>query len=93
MGLLRFINRLSANSELMEGMFARLGVRDWFADHPAGPEVLRRATLRCASCSESEACSDWLARHAAAEHAPGFCRNRDLIERIRREVGYPRTAA
>lgn len=92
MGLRRFITRMWTNSELMQDMFTRLGVRGWFADHAGGAEALRRAAIRCASCSDTEACAAWLENHGTAEHAPSFCRNHDLIERIKRQVGDPRTA-
>lgn len=93
MGLLSFFNRLSTNSELMQGMFSRLGVRDWFAEHGGGPQALRRAALRCASCTDTEACAAWLDGNASAEHAPAFCRNHDLVERIKRQTGSSSTAA
>lgn len=93
MVLRRFFDRLSTHSELMQGMFSRLGVRGWFAEQQGGPEVLRRAALRCASCTDTEACAAWLEGHETAESAPAFCRNHDLIERIRRQLGDPRRAA
>jgi hypothetical protein len=93
MGLLSFFNRLSTNSELMQGMFSRLGVRDWFAENGGGPEALRRAALRCASCTDTQACATWLEGHATAEHTPSFCRNHDLVERIKRQTSSASTAA
>ena len=93
MGLLNFFNRLSTNSDLMQGMFSRLGVRDWFVESGGGPEALRRAALRCASCTDTQACATWLEGHATAEHTPGFCRNHDLVERIKRQTSSASTAA
>lgn len=48
-----------------------------------GPE-LRTAVLRCAGCTKGAACADWLNRNASgAGHAPGYCRNGALFDRLR----------
>lgn len=83
MGLMQFFSRFSVNPGLMDRMFSKFGVRDSFAELPHGPEVLRRATLRCASCSEAGDCASWLDANAAPAEAPAYCRNHDLIERLR----------
>jgi len=82
MGLFGFIERISGRSMLMEAMFARLGVRGWFATSPNGAQALRRATLRCADCDHAQDCAEWLETHDGADHAPEFCQNRDLTDRI-----------
>lgn len=84
MSALEIFGRLTRNPSLMERMFATLGVRDWFRANPNGPAVLRRAALRCTTCSQAAACAQWLDAAAEPTEAPGYCRNHDLIERIRR---------
>lgn len=84
MGVMQFFSRFTVHSELMERMFAKFGVREQFAEISQGPEVLRRAAMRCASCTDTEACAAWLDTNAAPAEAPDYCRNHDLIERMRR---------
>jgi hypothetical protein len=82
MGLLSYFTRASARLDLMNAMFRRLGVREWFADDPARAVVLRRAAMRCSACNHTAECQAWLDSHETAAHAPNFCRNHDLAERI-----------
>ena len=70
--------------DLMERMLAHFGVRTALAERPGGPEALRRATIRCMSCSEAEACETWLGDNEAPDKPPSYCRNADLIARLRR---------
>jgi hypothetical protein len=84
--ILNYFSRLANNTVLMQKMFARVGISDWFAQNPHGPEVLRRAALRCGTCTDEAECANWLETHEDASHAPDFCRNRDLVERITREL-------
>lgn len=86
MGLFGFIERVSGRSVLMEAMFARLGVRDWFATSPNGPQALGRATVLCAACDHAQDCVEWLETHDRADHAPEFCQNRDLTDKIARSM-------
>lgn len=86
MSILSYFSRLARNTELMQKMFARIGIDDWFGQNPHGPEVLRRAALRCGTCTDDAACAQWLETHDHASHPPEFCRNRNLIERISREL-------
>lgn len=74
---------------LMERMFSRFDVRLRLAERPGGAETLRRATVRCMSCAETDACEAWLERAEAPDEPPPFCRNGDLIGRLRREMGAP----
>jgi hypothetical protein len=82
MGLLSYFARVSARMDLMNAMFRRLGVREWFANDPARAAVFRRAAMRCSACNHTAECREWLDRHEIAAHAPDFCRNHDLAERI-----------
>lgn len=69
---------------LMERMMARFGVRAALAERPGGPEALRRATIRCMTCSETEACESWLGEDEMSAEPPSYCRNADIIARLRR---------
>lgn len=86
MSLFTTLRRAVARSELMRAMFDRLGIDGWFAENPARAAVLRGAAMRCASCGHERECVAWLDAHRAAEHAPDFCRNKDLAERIRTSI-------
>lgn len=86
MSILSYFNRLARNTVLMQKMFARVGIDGWFSQNPHGPEVLRRAALRCGTCMNEAECEQWLETHGTADQAPDFCRNRDLVERITREL-------
>lgn len=83
MNLLATMKRAVARSELMRAMFDRLGIDGWFAENPARAALLRGAAMRCASCGHERECVTWLDAHPTAEHAPSFCRNRELAERVR----------
>jgi hypothetical protein len=87
MGIFSYFYRLDRNTQLMWQLFSRLGIDDWFARSPRGAEVLRRAALRCGSCTHDAECAAWLETHATADRAPAFCRNRHLAERIAHDIG------
>lgn len=70
---------------LMERMFARFDVRRPLVERPGGPEALRRAALRCMACGQTADCDAWLERQEAPADPPAYCRNADLIRRLRRE--------
>lgn len=46
------------------------------------------AAHRCAGCTDREDCREFLdvAAIRGAEHAPGFCRNHDLFDRLATEA-------
>jgi hypothetical protein len=83
MGMFTNLRRAAARSELMHAMFGRLGIGDWFAGNPARAAVLRGAAIRCATCGHERECAQWLDNNPVADHAPDFCRNRELADRIR----------
>jgi len=80
------INRHAA---LMNRMAETLGVdlTQAIADGRLPAEAWREAVVRCTACSDPEGCQHWLAEHAQDEHrpedAPGYCRNRDLMDSLR----------
>lgn len=84
-----FFERIRTNSMLMDAMLARLGVREWFAVNANGPQILRRAALRCIGCTHSRECAAWLAANERPDRAPDFCRNRDLTDRIAQAIRRP----
>jgi hypothetical protein len=77
---LGFMERMATKADLMERMMRKLDVREAIADMPAAPSVLRNAAFRCMTCGHAAECVSWLDRNEAAEHAPGYCRNKDLFE-------------
>jgi len=83
MGLLK---RLDHHSELMENMAQTLGVdlSDALTQGRLAPSGLRDAMLACVCCTGADECPGWLAKHAdGADHAPGYCRNGALFDRLR----------
>lgn len=87
MRLAEWISNFTASPVLMERMMARFGVRERLRQRPASAEVTRRAALRCSSCGDKRACSEWLDGTPMEESpVPAFCRNAGLIERLRRET-------
>ncbi|MCB1404983.1 MAG: hypothetical protein KDK01_01665 [Rhodobacteraceae bacterium] len=45
---------------------------------------LRNAVLACTGCEGGKECPDWLDSHAdGAEETPDYCRNRNLLQRLR----------
>ena len=80
MGALNFLDRVANKADLMERMMRKLDVRDAIAEMPGAPYVLRDATMRCMTCGHAGACRSWLAANETPEHAPGFCRNKELFE-------------
>lgn len=80
MGYMGFLDRVSDKVDLMEQMMRKLEVRDAITDMPSAPSVLRSAAFRCLSCGYADECKEWLGENEGSEHAPGYCRNKDLFE-------------
>ena len=68
---------------LMERMMRRFGVIGELKDGPEGAREFRGAALRCMSCGEAKACREWLDEAKPADAPPAYCRNADLIARLR----------
>jgi hypothetical protein len=49
------------------------------------PEMQHEMLSACMGCAEPGTCADWLARTAEAEAAPGYCRNRDILQALAAE--------
>ncbi|GAB4261403.1 MAG: hypothetical protein Kow0013_05910 [Pararhodobacter sp.] len=47
---------------------------------------LRNAVMNCVGCEAPDACEHWLEEHpAGASDTPDYCRNRELMQRLRAE--------
>ena len=86
MAVLGLYRRMLRHTALMEAMIAKLGVREQLAAKPDVAAVTQRAAMRCVTCGAAKACENWLAQTEAATHAPDFCRNTGLFERLTREI-------
>lgn len=76
--------RISRHADLFEAMANKLGVRDKIFELNGAPSVYRRANMRCLSCGNADACSEWLESGAEASEAPDYCRNKTLFARLER---------
>lgn len=71
---------------LFDVMVNRLGLRTGLAERPQSETVIKRARERCADCGREDTCQAWMMENAQPETAPYFCRNHDMLERLKREV-------
>jgi len=70
----------------IQGVARSLGVSltDAIADGRLKRGDYGRIVMRCRDCPNGSACADWLGRPCARDaRAPGFCRNRQELDRIR----------
>lgn len=73
-------SKLSRSSDLVGGMSQRLGVVPNLAtaaDADRAAQSYRTMVLRCATCSDQDACTRLQAENATLDTAPGYCRNAD----------------
>jgi hypothetical protein len=80
------LKKLDHHFGLMEDVAKRVGVDfgEALTEGRITPETLRGAALRCTGCTHPEECAEWSAEHAdGAEHAPAYCRNGLLLDRLR----------
>ena len=79
------VQRLNLHAELMtrmaEAVHADLG--EALIQGELSGEELRGAVLRCTTCEATDACAQWVETPVADAAVPGFCVNRDLMERLR----------
>lgn len=79
------VQRLNLHAELMsrmaEAVHADLG--EALIRGELSGEELRSAVLRCTTCEAVEDCAQWVETAAPDAAVPGFCVNRDLMERLR----------
>jgi hypothetical protein len=81
MGLLDKIDR---RADVMNRMAETLDV-DFAAAITQNAESVRdyrQAVMRCVACNHEGECTAWMDSHPHAEHAPDYCRNKDLLESL-----------
>lgn len=77
---------LKRHATLVDRMATALGVdlEDAALSGAMAMDEIADAVLRCTGCSDPTHCSGWLAEHGTgAERTPGYCRNKDLLARLR----------
>lgn len=82
MTMMNFLMRIDRRAVLMDQMIAKLGLSQAIKKLADRPNVLRRATLRCHTCSQGAACAAWMANCRNPTEAPAYCKNHDLFERL-----------
>ena len=85
MSLYEFLASVRARSTLVHRMMDKFGVDRPLQTLPRHGEVTARAVERCRSCGHAGECAEWL-DHNNRRAPPDYCRNADLIERLRRVV-------
>ena len=79
---------LRRHAALMDRMATTLGVdlEEAVLDSRLPFDTIADAVLRCRDCSRPEACETWLETAPEAEGqagvAPGYCRNKSLLDRL-----------
>ncbi|MAY63801.1 MAG: hypothetical protein CML29_16485 [Rhizobiales bacterium] len=74
--------RMTWRANLMEAMIRKLGLTGKMRRLPDTEQVMENAAKRCLTCEGPDQCQEWLARENSPQHAPAYCRNRDLFERV-----------
>ena len=79
-------NTLKRHAALVDRMATALGIdlEEAVLSGQLAMDELSDAVLRCTGCADPGHCSGWLAVRAEAQAAPGICRNRELLARLRR---------
>lgn len=80
------LKKLDHHFGLMETVARKVGadLGDALAEGRISPETLRGAALRCTGCTHPDECAEWADAHPdGADHAPSYCRNGLLMERLR----------
>jgi hypothetical protein len=78
---------IDRHAALMDRMADTLGVdlAELSLRGELAPEAYRQAVLRCTGCTDPGGCAKWTAAHPeGASRAPGFCRNKEQMERLAR---------
>lgn len=84
MSLLTIFSTMMKRAGLVDRMAKTVGAKNALAQHPSRAALTRRAVTRCGTCDETSACKQWLSDHETADQAPGYCRNHDLFERLKK---------
>ncbi|MBA83666.1 DUF6455 family protein [Thalassobius sp. S69A] len=77
-------DKFGRRASVMGKMAETVGVdfAEQVARNPAMASTYREAVMRCVHCTHDGACKSWMAKHPQAAHAPDYCRNKDLLERL-----------
>lgn len=86
MAVLKIFDRVFRHMDLMDRMMDAVGVTNSLKSLPGAAGVLRRSTVRCLRCANADSCKAFLDTNQTAQEAPGYCRNHDLFERIKRDI-------
>lgn len=78
------LRRIARHNALFEAMTNKLELRDTLLEVSKNGETYRRASTRCLSCSQANACAQWLEQETEPEEAPDYCRNSALFARLER---------
>ncbi|MCI5075840.1 DUF6455 family protein [Oricola sp.] len=71
---------------LFHVMVEKLGLRQALDARPQVEAVVKRAQSRCAGCGREDSCQVWLSDNDSPAEAPYFCKNHDMLERLKHEV-------
>ena len=82
-----FLVSVDVRTALMGRMMRKFGVDRWLKIMPNHAAVTSRAVDRCRSCGHQDECAKWLDRNDRPDEPPDFCRNSDLIARLRQAAG------
>ena len=78
-----WFKRIEGRAGLFSAMARRTGANLAGSSGSATESDLRQAVGRCLACSDEEACKSWLEDAPQGAKAPDFCRNAQLMERLR----------
>lgn len=81
-----FFSRLAKHEALFDGMAQRLGIdfNAWVAHDTVHAGDYRTAVLSCTACKADGPCQAWQANTTTASEAPDFCRNKRMLETLKR---------
>ena len=82
-----FFVSVDTRTLLMERMMRRFGVDRLLKHVPNHAAVTPRAIDRCRACGHQAECAGWLDRNEHPGEPPDYCRNSDLIARLRHAAG------
>ncbi|GHH01636.1 DUF6455 family protein [Pseudodonghicola xiamenensis] len=77
---------LKRHAALVDRMAETLGIdlQEAALEGSVAMDEIADAVLRCTGCSDPSHCAGWLDGHGhGAAQTPGYCRNRDLMARLR----------
>jgi hypothetical protein len=83
----RMFSKADKHTALMQSMAEKVGV-DWnelVAENPEMANSFRHASLTCAQCKKAGECVEWQAEHDHEEHAPDYCLNRQLLDKLHKD--------